>query len=121
MKFLIIAISAFAFLLLFGVAVAIFGILAFSSPEVATVLIVNNADSAIEDLNVEVSGFSFDVADMPSKSSVRIHFPVTKTSDYRLKVKLASGEEFGGQFGYVTTDLKSNDKIVVSGSDVRFD
>jgi hypothetical protein len=92
-----------------------------SKPGDARVLLSNESGERIEVLELSVADEAFRILDLPSGSSAGIDFPVRRTSEYQVRVKLASGKEMKSGKFYVTRNMKFRHRHVISGTDVSLD
>ena len=83
-------------------------------------LTIENKSNAIAFAEIAVCKERFNLTMGPSKSKT-IKFKATCDSDYLISVRLATGKEMAGKFGYVTHGMAFNDRIIVDSNSMKFE
>jgi hypothetical protein len=64
---------------------------------------------------------TFRFIDSPVNSAVELTCPITRESAYNIRVRLASGNSFDTETGYVTRGFDFSDRLVVSVDGLVFE
>ena len=91
-----------------------------TAPNIGNLTVVNNSDSVIARGSVEVCNQKVDFLNVNNGESKIISFNVGADSEYKVSVEFKDGKALQDSFGYVTSGVLVNDKVVVESNKMTY-